>query len=372
MCYHPWVGLDISPQGDFRPCCKYNGTLGLSLEEYENNPDLQKLREDFLNGERPVGCQRCWSDEDSELPSKRTIDNVYFFNNQVPDLKSYKVLSLPFGNTCNLSCRTCDSLASSRWAQEETKLKTQFPDITIYSHKKFYRDEKFLTDIKNISSELISVTFPGGESFITGIPQQLEFLDRLIEKNSKNISLTYITNTTTFPDQKFWDRWEKFKSVDIQLSVDGIGEKFEYIRWPANWNECYNNIKQYQDKIKLFNNIKLSISHTVSIFNVFYLPEFFIWCLKEKLPEPYIGMVSDPGHYNIKVLPEYMKQKLKQKLIGKKFAGIIKFMEENTGDFTETVRWIKAVDLSRNQDFIKTFPELSEYLTYTKDAKCQI
>ena len=118
MCYHPWVGLDISAQGDFRPCCKYNGTFGLSLKEYENNPSLQKLQQDFLNGERPSGCQRCWSDEDSGLPSKRTIDNVYFFNDQVPDMKSYKVLSLPFGNTCNLTCITCNPESSSRWQKE--------------------------------------------------------------------------------------------------------------------------------------------------------------------------------------------------------------------------------------------------------------
>ena len=372
MCYHPWVGLDITPQGEFKPCCKFEKSFGTSLSEYENNPKLQKLKQDFLDGKRPSGCQRCWSDEDSMLPSKRTIDNTYFFKNQIPNLTSYKVLSFPFGNTCNLACRTCGSESSSKWRQEEKKLKVYFPNIIIKKHNKFYRDAEFLTDIKNISSDLINLTFPGGESFITGISQQLDFLDYLIANNSKDLSLTYVTNTTTFPDQRFWDRWKNFKMVEIQLSIDGTEERFEYIRWPAVWKECFYNIKQYQAKSKLYDNIKLSISHTVSVFNVFYLPEFFIWCMKQQLPEPYIGMVTDPAQYNIKILPNNIKQQIKEKLSMKKFSGVISFMEEDKGHFSETIEWIKAVDSNRDQNFLKTFPELKEYFTYTRGATCQI
>jgi len=354
MCYHPWVGLDINPQGQFRPCCKFSSSLGNSLDEYLNNPKLKQLKYDFQIGKRPIECSRCWSDEDAGLASKRTIDNEYIFKGEEPQLKDTKVLSLPFGNTCNLACRTCGSASSSRWAQEEKKLQNKF-DITIYSHQQFYKNKQFIDNIKKVSSELIDITFLGGESFVAGIPQQLEFLDYILTKDPTKISLTYITNTTVFPSEEFWSRWSKFKNINIQLSIDGIDSKFEYLRWPAKWKQCYDNIKQYQQR-----DIQLSISHTVSVFNVYYLPEFFAWCKEQNLPVPYIGMVTNPPQYNIKNLPQQIKDKIQFKLNGQ-FETVINYMNRTKLD-TNITEWIKELDLMRSQNFAKTFPEIKDLI----------
>jgi sulfatase maturation enzyme AslB (radical SAM superfamily) len=365
MCYHPWVGLDINPQGGFKPCCKYQNHLSDNLDDYLASPELDQLRNDFLNNKRPTGCNSCWSDEDAGLPSKRTIDNKYIFAERAPNLNSLKVLSLPFGNTCNLACRTCGSFASSRWGQEERKLKKYFPDITILGHKKFYKDSNYIEKIKNISTELIDITFPGGEPFITGVPQQLEFLDFLLETNPENITINYITNTTTFPPEEFWDKWGRFKQINIQLSIDGIEEMFEYTRWPASWNECYTNIKRYQQMQEIHSNLRLSISHTVSVFNIFNIQDFFIWCLKEKLPEPYIGMVHYPEYYSIKILPPQIKEKIKEKITSKKFDFVINYMDQTNSNefvFDTTVKWIKSVDKLRNQNFSVLRSEFAEFL----------
>ena len=364
FCYHPWVGIDISPQGDFRPCCKYDQIIAKNLDDYLTSDHLLKLKEDFLNGIKPSGCLRCWNDESAGIPSKRQIDYKYVFNEQTPDLNKFKVLSFPFGNTCNLSCRTCNSFASSKWSHYERKLKKSAVDVKqIYSHQKFYKDSDFIADIKNISEDLIDITFPGGEPFITGINEQLNYLDFLIERNAKNISLTYITNITTFPSDEFWRRWKKFKHVNIQMSIDGISDHFEYIRWPANWAECHNNVKKYQSAQKQYSNIQLSISHTVSVFNIFYLPEFFAWCYKEQLPEPYLGMVEFPVQYNVQVLPNDVKNKIVSKLLTAKFNNVVNFlMAKNTNSFTTTQEWIRALDAQRSQNFNQVFPELKEYL----------
>lgn len=362
ICYYPWVGVEINPQGEFRPCCKYSNSLGNSLDEYKSNKELHQLQQDFLAGKKPKGCNRCWSEEDAGIPSKRIIDFKYTFKGTKPDLNSYKALSLPFGNVCNLACRTCNSAASSRWTQEEAKLQDQFKNIVIHKHQKFYKDSKFISDIKSISTDLIDIIFPGGESFITGVEQQLDYLDFLIQNNTaKNISLTYITNTTTMPVDEFWRKWTHFKKVNIQLSVDGVDDKFEYLRWPANWPQCYSNIKQYQTLQQQYNNIQLSVSHTVSIFNVYYLPEFWIWCLKEKLPEPYIGMVETPAHYNVKVLPQELKALIKKKLSAPIFDKVVNYMDDHIDGFDQTVEWIKALDTMRSQRVTDTFPILAEY-----------
>jgi sulfatase maturation enzyme AslB (radical SAM superfamily) len=365
MCYHPWVGLDIDPQGKFSPCCKYQYKLSDNLDDYLASSELAQLRSDFINGKRPSGCVRCWKDESSGTPSKRQLDNKFILNNTPPDLTSIKILSLPFGNTCNLACRTCGSAASSRWSREEKKIKKHFPKLEIHTHQKFYKDKNYINKIKEISKNLVDVTIPGGEPFITGVDEQLDFLDFLLENNPKNISITYITNATTFPTEDFWKKWKNFKRINIQLSIDGIGERFEYLRWPAKWQDCYANIKQYQEMQKKCSNLTLSVSHTVSVFNVFYIQDFFIWCYKEKLPEPYIGFVNHPAHYSITSLPDDLKIKVKQRISTKKFASVLNYMEsesKNNLNFQETIRWVKMIDQLRNQKIIDVFPEFKNYI----------
>jgi MoaA/NifB/PqqE/SkfB family radical SAM enzyme len=359
FCYHPWVGLDVNPQGNFKPCCKYAHNIATNLKDYLHSEELANLKTEFIKGNRPSACHKCWVDEDAGLVSKRILDHKIIFNRDI-DTSTFKVLSIAFGNTCNLACVMCNSGASSRWAQEEKKLQKHGIDVAIASHKKFYKDDSFLKDLIEISSDLIDITFPGGEPFITGIAQQISYLDFLLENNPGNISLTYITNATTFPGDEFWHRWTKFKQVNIHMSIDSIGNKFEYIRWPADWNTCYNNIKQYQQAQKKYANLKLSVGHTVSIFNVFYLPEFFLWCLKEKLPHPHIHMVDSPEYYSINVLPLMIKEKIKEKLSRtSKFDGVIAYMNHSDNNsFEKTQQYIRFLDQHRNQSFGIIFPEL--------------
>lgn len=362
ICYHPWVGLDISPQGEFKPCCKYSHSVASNLLSYQNSAELAELKSSFLRGEQPAGCARCWQDESAGLPSKRTLDWQYVFDQKVPDLDSIQILSFPMGNTCNLACRICSSYSSSKWLTEAEQLKATFPDIKIFKHKKFYQDSEFLNSIKNISQNLVHVEFPGGEPFLTGVKQHLEFLDFLISHNSSEISLHYITNTTQYPGTEFWHRWQKFKQVDIQLSIDGIEDQFEYNRWPAKWTECLDNIIKYQSNADT--NIKLSISHSVSIFTVYYLPEFLNWTRQLGLPDPYLGPVSNPVYYSITAFPIEIKKQISARLNDPAFAKILDYMnnKDNSNQFNTGLKYIKALDKQRNQSFSKIFPELSNLM----------
>ena len=358
ICYHPWVGIDISPQGEFKPCCKYSNPIANDLTQYQKSDELSDLKRQFLNGDKPRGCNRCWQDEAAGLPSKRLLDWEYVFQQQIPNLDELKVLSFPMGNICNLACRICSSDASSKWYTEANKLKNDFPETKIFGHKKFYKDEKFLGEIKNLSSNLIHVEFPGGEPFLTGVEQNLDFLDHLIEHNSQEVSLHYTTNTTKFPKKEFWDKWRNFKKVDIQLSIDGIEDQFEYNRWPAEWSHSLASIEKFKDHAN--GNIKLSISHTVSIFTVFYLPEFFEWIERAQLPEPYLGLLSNPNYYSISAFPDPIKDKISSKLADPRFDSIIKYMvgQDNSHLFPTSLKYIEILDGYRSQSFQKTFPEL--------------
>jgi MoaA/NifB/PqqE/SkfB family radical SAM enzyme len=371
ICYHPWVGLDISPQKEFRPCCKYPKSLADNFKDYQNSIELIELKDQFLKGQKPLGCKKCWDDEDSGMPSKREIDWKYVFNETPPPLDKLKILMLAFGNSCNLACMTCSSYQSTTWIKEEEKLQKIFPNIKIHKHHRFYQDKDFLDQIKQISTEVSHVYLLGGEPFLTGTDEHLDFLDYLISNGSENIILHYVTNTTIFATEKFWEKWKKFKKIDLQLSIDGQGQHFNYNRWPAEWDQVLENIKLYQAKVSTNPNLKLTVGHVISIFTVFYFPEFFKWCLQNNLKDPYISLLSDPKRYDIRSLPIIVKDKIKEKLDRFKFNEIVEYMYQDdfSDTFDETQKIINLLDKQRNHKFEETFPEFYQLL---KDAGCQI
>jgi len=367
MCYYPWVGLDISAQGEYKPCCKFDIRVANNLDDYLNSDTLADLKSAFLRGERPKACNRCWNDEDAGITSKREFDWENVFHYQTPDLTKYKTISLPFGNTCNLTCRTCKSYASSKWLSEEKKLKKHYPEINLFPHNQYYKDNNFIDKIKSLSDEIVLLEIPGGEPFITGIEQQLDFLDYLIDHNAKNMEIRYMTNATTLPDNRFWDKWRHFKTVDIQLSIDGTEKVYEYVRYPGNWNEVYPNIKFYQNKQKEHKNLKLSISNTVSIFNIFYLDQFIDWCNKESLPKPYLGLVSRPDHFSITCLSNKTKEYLNQYLVNELTIPVKSYMNSKDDSYLldKTCDYVILVDQYRNQKFNESLVEYSNVLKQT-------
>lgn len=367
ICYYPWVGIDIGMQHDFRPCCKYSNIIANSLEDYLASIELAQLKQDFLDGKKPSGCSRCWKDEAVNVESKRQRDWKYILNEEVPDLNQIKVLSIPFGNICNLACRSCKSYASSRWVIEEQKLKTVFPETKSWPHNRYYTDDKFLKNIRSISDNLVLIEVPGGEPFLTGIEQHLEYLDYLIDHNAKNITIHYITNCTIMPDEGFWERWSKFKKVDIQLSIDGTDKVYEYTRWPGVWSEVYTNIKTYQYKQTLYDNLQLSISHTLGIFNVFYVDKFIQWCRDENLPKPFIGMLAKPDYYNINILSKDTKEYLSNVLTDPHSKQVVNYMtgEDNQHLLEKAFQYIITIDEHRNQRFSESLEEFHQVLTNT-------
>lgn len=367
FCPYPWVGIDISPQtGGIRPCCKYNKVIADNIDEYFQSAELAQLKQDFENNQKPPGCSTCWNEEAANKPSKRLIDINFVFDKN-PDITKIQVLSIPFGNTCNLACRTCNSYFSSRWIKDEKRLVKKFPSVKIYNHNKYYKNQQFINQIQSLSKDLIEITFHGGESFITGVDEQIEYLDFLLSNNPNKITLNYITNVTTFPDKEFWTRWTKFKRINIVFSLDGINQRYEYLRYPAKWDEVYKNIKLYQLKQKECNNLQLSINHVLSLINIYYIFEFSLWCVKEKLPNPHFSLVEYPNYLDIRCLPIGVKNTLSKHLNPSLHKDIINYMNQpGSADFEDSLARIDAIDKLRSQDFKSVFPEMADIIKANK------
>lgn len=369
FCYSPWTNIDISPQGTLSPCCKFQlvyykekyNVQTHSLDQYFNSEFLAQVRQEFENEQWPQGCERCRIEEQNKIESKRQLDYQRWQRHyNAHQTKKILTASIAFGNTCNLKCITCNSASSSKWHQE-------YRDVYNINYKPvhFYRKD-FVEQFNKKVPDLIHLDIPGGEPFLSGVDEQKKLLDFYIESGkAKDITLHYTTNVTTFPDQSWWSRWQHFQEIDIQLSIDGVGDRFEYIRFPASWSTLQENIDKYLTASA--SNVRLSVSHTVSAYNIFYLDEFVQWCYTRGLPKPWLGRVHNPKHMRYGVWPLEVRglisNKLKQSLNSDVAVWADAILTSDDNEHWEDFKYyLKKHDQYRGTKFTGVFPELAPYI----------
>ena len=375
FCHHPWVGLDIQNDGELRPCCKFKPDLENwkkfyiqdGIENYNNSYEISELKKQFLNGKNPAGCMRCWKDEDAGYPSKRQLDYSNFpaelDNHDLESCDRFLFLSIPIGNYCNLKCRICGPSASTTWVKEWNDVFSEKNSI-----QDWHKNPTVWQDILKYSKNSLEIHIHGGEPFLYDSNEQFTLLQGLIDSGtSKKTKIHYSTNCTVFPKQEYWDLWKNFKSIDIQLSIDDIGKRFEYNRYPAKWNSVKKNLIEYRNRIVMKKNMQISISTTVSVFTIAYLEEFFDWIKENKLPEPYLGRLEHPYYYQVGVLPTEQRQKFKNKLQNSNYESLKKISNWLNDDKSEHwntfLKYTKIHDKYRKENFQQTFPEIYNMLS---------
>lgn len=370
-CYAPWTSLDISPQGDMAPCCKfrvtdqsqkYNITQN-TIQEYINSNFLKTIKQEFLSDKFPEGCIRCVQDEKIGTPSKRQLDyqrwEQHYDNWQEQD--GFITSSIAFGNTCNLKCVMCSAYASSRWRQEQKDLY----NIDVKSLE--YLEDDIVEQLHESMPNVIHIDIPGGEPFLSEPLKQLDFLKKL-QHRAKNISIHYTTNAQVMPDKRWLDLWSDFKEIDIQLSIDGVGNRYEYIRYPASWHTLTKNVDKWLKHQQDYANIRLSVSHTVGAYNIYYMQEFWDWCKQTGLPDPYLGKIFSPLHFKPNIWNGKARQFILDKLASSNYKEIQIWQNlfdnvEVDSLFEDFKAWIDRHDNYRNTSFAQTFKELAPYVS---------
>jgi hypothetical protein len=114
-------------------------------------------------------------------------------------------------------------------------------------------------------------------------------------------------------------------------------------------------------------NIQISVSHTVSAFNIFYLDEFFNWCNEIGLPRPWLGRVHTPVHMRPSVWPKEVKEQIVTHLRKSTNQDVLTWADllSNTDDSQHFDAFKKSIILHseyRAQQFHKDFPELVEWI----------
>lgn len=392
-CLFPFTNLVINPNGTATPCCKYNlnrtdGNIeGQTL--YDKNikdlffqPAMENIRKQFNEGIEPTACQVCWDEEASGIISMRQHrDNnaTHHFTHRSKYQGRYEdpkivTLDFKFSSLCNLKCRICGPYCSSKWL-EESQDTGEFHEHTIkifskYADRKFIDNEINFDIFKELIPDLHVIEFYGGEPLMQ--PEHDKIMDIMneypnIEKHK--IELYYNTNGTIY-DQKVVDTWKKIEMIEFNVSIDDIGSRFEYQRFPAKWNNVLSNIMRY--KSNCGSNVRINLYTTVSLYNIFYIDELIKFNARTlKLPLRF-NLLHFPDKMSIKNLPLDIKNIIKNKIdnmsadhkqyIDQLFGidAVINFMmttEKSEEQYNEFIKTTDLHDDYRKQSFKETFIE---------------
>jgi sulfatase maturation enzyme AslB (radical SAM superfamily) len=363
-----------------------------------------------LNNERPVECKPCFDLEDQGVESLRQRHiagkipeaRINLYPNALDALQEdysmpfeIATIELKLNNLCNLKCRMChpgDSTSWNDWDQVEEFYKKEKSIIAILidNHNlknkphldKFEDNPNWWNSFEKLLPYFRRVEFAGGEPLMD--PQHYRILDMLAPYGDQ-IEIKYATNLTMLgkSNRTVWQYWPKFKSVAVNVSIDGIWDSYDYIRGNGSFSEIVHNIKQIQT---IPNISRIVGAVTVQVSNVLVLDKIIEYFLDDIGIIFHSHRVSFPVELSVQVLPAELKALAIERLIKiqdrvKDFK-LVKARPEllayTLGQIQDNINYINAIDeshrwpdtvefnrrldVTRDQSFTTVTPEFKPYV----------
>lgn len=280
----PFMHIYGSAGGDMVPCCEaqelpLNNPGETALESW-NNDNYRELRRAVANGERPKRCEVCWHNEDSGIVSNRQQwekDNWREFGEIISVNEDYSVnnpplwIELKVSNFCNLKCIMCSTHSSYKRVADLDIISKYTKDG--YETRLLRPTDLFasLNEWPELWDTVHTLQFTGGEPIIN--QEHYDLLAGIPTEIKKNIKLRYASNLSyiKFKKHDLVKIWSEFKHVNIKVSMDGVGDVYNYIRQDGDWDTVYTNMLALND----VPNVDLAAGITVQAHNVFQMPEFY-------------------------------------------------------------------------------------------------
>jgi sulfatase maturation enzyme AslB (radical SAM superfamily) len=224
------------------------------------------------------------------------------------------------------------------------------------------------------------IAFAGGETLYQR--QHYEFIDAIPEEHAAHIQLLYVTNGTksSIKNYNIIEMWKKFKQVNIVVSTDGVGDRYEYFRTGAKWATVEKNMKLFKAA-----GYWVGTEITCSVYQMFYLTETVDYLYDSGISDwVSSSIVQFPTLLNPQIIPHDVKLMLLEKwenyirginnpdklrratMIGEH---VVNYMMGNNTDAPDTMpTWqdfansVYTADRLFNTDVAKSMPLLAECL----------
>jgi len=346
--------------GQLRPCCWFTDSVDVTISKdvagFQN--DLNKIVDWKTAGSR---CDECKIREEKKLfsPRLQSFERAAFRN--VSD-DSKVSLEIQIDKDCNGACLVCGPWNSTTWEKYNNKIKN-IP-IREVANPKIASDEfvRELTRIIDFSSTR-EILFLGGEPLRTD--SHIQLLQNI--QTPEQTIVKYTTNGSYRPDAKTLETWSRFKEIQLQFSIDGIGEHFNYLRWPLQWSQVEDNLRFILDLPSDY--IQLTkFSYTTTPLSLYYHNRYEEWANnffqgtkhKDMFVKPWQPRGETP--MRLSATPPRLQHAIKEKY-GPDHA-IFKLLEPfNLKQYVSFINYLRYHDKHRQTKWQDVFPEMQEFFT---------
>ena len=387
LCWYPFSQLALKSWNKdgikfASPCCNSRHE-GLEFEkgalpiEIFHGDHMEEIRQSMLRGEKHSTCRVCWDEEswNKGSPDSYRLWSADPNDNAHIDILEPKlqVIDFGFGEDCNMRCRMCKPGNSNKLRIDykyfvDNKIDTTgishfdwanndpMHDVNVEpnSHNTIYlgvAGKQWQNILDNIN-DLVYVKATGGETLQA--KEFLYFIDVAIQKDvAKNMTLFITTNGTKF-SKKLVDKLNNFKKIELILSIESIGDNYEYIRYPVKWKTLEKNLAKVKDT-----NFDIKVSSVLSVYNAHYITELCEYFDGYRVS---IDLLNRNQYIDTKFLPVEIKSELIEDYeavttgaILKKAINYLKYNlvnEPTEEDLSNLKREICAFDSSRDQSYV--------------------
>lgn len=349
FCTQPYNHIDIIVENNkvmLQPCNVWQGKR-VGIEEYKNNID--ELKDILEKTYHYPGCRTCFDEDKKNIRSRRVAQNQFAENNNL-SLTKLQSLGVRYGTLCNSKCMICSHYRSSAWVADSEKLGIEVKDQYRFKKNLLPGVDLFFDNFD--LDDLRYVEFHGGEPLMQDYPA--EFLQRI--KKLDQLTVKVNTNLTVLPSTELDELLKRCKRVDLLLSVDDIGERYEILRYPGNWDTFTKNMAVIKQK-----GYRSMAYNCLSSLNIFYAVDYYKWAIKNFGNEVHSQFVVDKPHLDIRHLPQHAKDLVLERIQnykGQIFDSIkarLNIAKEDQSD--KLVKYILDLDKIRNTNYPKVFEE---------------
>jgi sulfatase maturation enzyme AslB (radical SAM superfamily) len=354
------INLKATNELTYNQCCLSTTDLQIPADQTSvwTNGMLSDIRQTNNNDIWLDGCWQCKHMESAGIRSFREsmIDKFGITKN----LSGPQRIDLLFDRSCNLACRICGPNSSTYWEKH-------LIDNNLAIRTNVIPPNNLETITKMLSaldlSNLEMVQFCGGETLLGNTYwKTAQTIADLVPDSRNKIELGFQTNATQPIDEKYYSLIEKFKTVKFILSIDGVNDRFEYLRWPAKWNQMVDNILTLREKLP--SNVMFLVQETTSCLNLLYHNEVSNWVTqnfnanREGDLTTHSTQLAVHRYLNINNITQEYVDALKGSPMEQFISSTWK---ENPVSIKQFITETEKFDKLQGQDWKKTFPEVANF-----------
>jgi hypothetical protein len=326
LCIYPYVTLDtryseLSSEPVYKTCC-----CNLDDRTFVPSPGADpfaEIKEQQLNEQWPEACWRCKKEEDHGGASERINGFMGYIEDRLRSFVEKQTLPefelrVKFSNFCNLACRSCSETESSTWARVTSTPVSEKYEMDISNSPEHWQLITTTILEKLPEVEHFYVHFIGGESLVQ--PGMKKLLNWMIAQGiAPRVHLRVTTALTVRPGYDLMSKMSQFRDVDINLSIDSVGDNYQYLRWPAKFTKIENNLDtlmSHQTTLSIVAGRKTYtprwrclITPVFSLNNIMYIDQVMTyWCEQfdqrhYSFPIQPINLTDRTRHLDVEALP---------------------------------------------------------------------